>query len=74
MPQTTITRLPYIGSNHFQLFWIVSTIKGVTPSTSNSFWVDSPNILGTVKACVEREVTRNNMCKSNQKMKRLYYN
>ncbi|WMV13661.1 hypothetical protein MTR67_007046 [Solanum verrucosum] len=73
MPQTTITHLSSIGSDHYPL------LMEICPRKENHIryfkflncWTDQPNFLDTVKACWDRTVEGNNMWKFHQKLKRL---
>jgi len=73
MPQTTVTHLPSIGSDHCPLLMEMDA-KVENQTRYFKFlncWADHTNFLDTVKACWERTMEGNNMWKFHQKLKRL---
>ncbi|XP_015161095.1 uncharacterized protein [Solanum tuberosum] len=73
MPQTTITHLPSVGSDHCPL---LMEMKAREDDQIKYFkflncWTDQPNFLDIVKACWDRNVEGNIMWKFHQKLKRL---
>ncbi|KAH0667664.1 hypothetical protein KY285_028870 [Solanum tuberosum] len=73
MPQTTITHLPSVGSDHCPLLMemVVRVEDQIMYFKFLNCWADQTNILDTVKACWERTVEGNNMWRFHQKLKRL---
>ncbi|XP_049399716.1 uncharacterized protein LOC125863741 [Solanum stenotomum] len=73
MPQTTITHLPSVGSDHYPLLMEMNAREDdhIKYFKFLNCWTDQPNFLETVKACWDRNVEGNNMWKFHQKMKRL---
>ncbi|WMV50080.1 hypothetical protein MTR67_043465, partial [Solanum verrucosum] len=73
MPQTTITNLSSIGSDHCPLL-----LKMVAKEEEHTkyfkfvnCWANHPNFFDMVKSCWERKVEGNNMWRFHQKLKRL---
>ncbi|KAH0771678.1 hypothetical protein KY290_015659 [Solanum tuberosum] len=73
MPQTTITHLPAVGSDHNLLLMEIAVREGHQTKYFKFLhcWVENENFMHTVKECWEREVQGNPMWKLHQKMKRL---
>ncbi|KAG5585848.1 hypothetical protein H5410_046282 [Solanum commersonii] len=73
MPQTTITHLPSVGSDHCPLLMEMSARKEdhIRYFKFLNCWPDQPNFLDTVKACWDRTVEGCYMWKFHQKLKRL---
>ncbi|KAH0674028.1 hypothetical protein KY284_025115 [Solanum tuberosum] len=73
MPQTTITHLPSVGSDHCPLLMEMNAREDdhIKYFKFLNCWTDQPNFLDIVKACWDRNVKGNNMWKFHQKMKRL---
>ncbi|KAK4706446.1 hypothetical protein R3W88_033995 [Solanum pinnatisectum] len=73
MPQTTITHLPSVGSDHCPLLMGMKAAKNDHTRYFKflNFWTDQFNFLDIVKACWERKVEGNNMWRFHQKLKRL---
>uniref|UniRef100_M1DJP7 RNase H family protein n=1 Tax=Solanum tuberosum TaxID=4113 RepID=M1DJP7_SOLTU len=73
MPQTTITHLSSVGSDHCPLLMEMETREDdhIKYFKFLNCWTDQPNFLDIVKACWDRNVEGNNMWKFHQKMKRL---
>ncbi|XP_049348952.1 uncharacterized protein LOC125813502 [Solanum verrucosum] len=73
MPQTTITHLPSVGSDHCPLL-LEMTAREEEHIRYFKFlncWADQPKFLDIVKACWDRTVEGNNMWRFHQKLKRL---
>ncbi|XP_059289464.1 uncharacterized protein LOC132042983 [Lycium ferocissimum] len=73
MPYTSITHLPYVGSDHCPL---LAEMKERNDDSIKYFkflncWTDNASFLETVKSCWDREMTGNPMLVFHQKMKRL---
>uniref|UniRef100_M1DWN9 RNase H family protein n=1 Tax=Solanum tuberosum TaxID=4113 RepID=M1DWN9_SOLTU len=73
MPQTTITHLSSVGSDHCPLLMemVAREEDQIRYFKFLNCWTDQPNFLDTVKACWERTVEGNNMWRFHQKLKRL---
>ncbi|XP_049348970.1 uncharacterized protein LOC125813524 [Solanum verrucosum] len=73
MPQTTITHLPSVGSDHCPLLMEMNAREDdqIKYFKFLNCWTDQPNFLDIVKAYWDRNVEGNNMCKFHQKLKRL---
>ncbi|KAG5606153.1 hypothetical protein H5410_027645 [Solanum commersonii] len=73
MPQTTITHLPSVQSDHCPLLMEMSAREDdhIRYFKFLNRWTDQPNFLDIVRACWERTVEGNNMWKFHQKLKRL---
>ncbi|KAG5585870.1 hypothetical protein H5410_046304 [Solanum commersonii] len=73
MPQTTITHLSSIGSDHCPL--LLEMVAREEEHTKYfkflNCWAEHPNFLDMVKSCWEREVEGNSMWRFHQKLKRL---
>ncbi|KAH0772311.1 hypothetical protein KY290_016292 [Solanum tuberosum] len=73
MPQTTITHLPSVGSDHYPLLMEIIARKEdhIKYFKFLNCWADQPKFLDIVKACWERTVEGNSMWRFHQKLKRL---
>ncbi|KAG5598988.1 hypothetical protein H5410_030358 [Solanum commersonii] len=73
MPQTTITHLPSIGSDHCPLLMEMTTREEdhIKYFKFLNCWADQPQFLDIVKTCWERTVEGNSMWRFHQKLKRL---
>ncbi|KAH0712277.1 hypothetical protein KY289_008236 [Solanum tuberosum] len=73
MPQTTITHLPAVGSDHCPLLMemISREEDHIKYFKFLNCWTDQPNFSDIVKACWDRPIEGNNMWKFHQKLKRL---
>ncbi|KAK4706802.1 hypothetical protein R3W88_033634 [Solanum pinnatisectum] len=65
MPQTTITHLPSVGSDHCPLLMEMNTAENdhIRYFKFLNFWTDHSNFLDFVKACWERNTEGNSMWK-----------
>ncbi|KAK4707013.1 hypothetical protein R3W88_033427 [Solanum pinnatisectum] len=72
MPQTNITHLPSVGSDHCSLLMemIPKEEEHIKYFKFLNCWTEQPNFIDTVKACWERKVEGNSMWRFHQKMKR----
>ncbi|XP_015159800.1 uncharacterized protein [Solanum tuberosum] len=73
MPQTTITHLPSVGSDHCPLLFemVAREEEHIKYFKFLSCWANHPNFLDMVKSCWERDVEGSNMWRFHQKLKRL---
>ncbi|KAH0639244.1 hypothetical protein KY285_035830 [Solanum tuberosum] len=73
MPQTTITHLPSVGSDHCPLLMemIVREEDHIKYFKFLNCWTDQPKFIDNVKTCWERPIEGNNMWRFHQKLKRL---
>ncbi|KAH0684447.1 hypothetical protein KY289_022199 [Solanum tuberosum] len=73
MPQTTITHLPSVSSDHCPLLMEMNARVDdhIKYFKFLNCWTDQPNFIDTVKTCWERPIEGNNMWRFHQKLKRL---
>ncbi|WMV07509.1 hypothetical protein MTR67_000894 [Solanum verrucosum] len=73
MPQTTITHLPSVGSDHCPLLLEMTTRQDQVTRYFKflNCWTENPNFYATVKECWEKEVSGNPMWSLHTKMRRL---
>ncbi|KAG5605800.1 hypothetical protein H5410_027292 [Solanum commersonii] len=73
MPQTTITHLPSVGSDHCPLLMEMTDREEehIKYFKFLNCWTDQPNFNDIVRACWEKPVEGNNMWRFHQKLKRL---
>ncbi|XP_015168633.1 uncharacterized protein [Solanum tuberosum] len=73
MPQSTISHLPFVGSDHCPLLLEMAVRMNQNTKYLKflHFWTEHSNFLHIVKACCDRESNGNPMGKLHQKMKRL---
>ncbi|XP_015170882.1 uncharacterized protein [Solanum tuberosum] len=73
MPQTNISHLPYVGSDHTPLLMemTVNDNQGIKYFKFLHCWVDNDSFMDTVTSCWNKEVHGNPMWRWHQKIKKL---
>jgi len=70
MPQTTITHLPSVGSDHCPLLLEMNMRQDQVTKYFKflNYWTENPNFFATVQTCWKREFSSNSMWSLHNKM------